>query len=96
MHILDELLRDMRHAGRSAWRHRGFAAATIATPSVVPGLAAGLAIAPSLRGRLFGVRPLHAVTFTTAPAMLVLVAAAASALAARRALRPRRTKSWPP
>ena len=51
------------------------------------GVGAAWVIAPALRGLLFGVRPLDAVTFASAPALLVLAAVAASALAARNALR---------
>jgi hypothetical protein len=51
------------------------------------GLAAAWIVAPAIRGLLFGVQPLDAVTFASAPALLVLAAGAASALAARNALR---------
>jgi putative ABC transport system permease protein len=54
---------------------------------IVCGVAASLLVTRALRSLLFGVTPLDAVSFATAPAILAAVALLACYLPARRATR---------
>jgi len=67
-------------------------AARLSLIGVVTGLAAALAIAPLLASQLFGVVPFDPLTFAAVPALLMLIAIAATLGPARRAMRVDPTK----
>lgn len=62
-------------------------ALTLGTMGLIAGLAGAYALTRMLTALLFGVRPIDPLTFATVPVVLLLVAAAASYLPARRVTR---------